>query len=164
MGDSEVTMPLESALGEVLREKGATVAVAESCTGGLISHMITNVAGSSDYFERGIVAYSNKAKADHLGVSEEILKSCGAVSSETAMAMAFGIRKAANATFGLAVTGIAGPGGGSAEKPVGLVFIAISGPKGTEVTGSRFDGDRAEIKEKTAEAALTWLLSEAKKL
>lgn len=153
--------PLEVALGEALREKKATVAVAESCTGGLISHRITNVPGCSGYFERGIVTYSNKAKVDHLGVSEEILQKCGAVSSETAMAMAGGIRKVANTTFGLAVTGIAGPGGGTTEKPVGLVYIAIAGPNGIEVTGSRFDGDRVEIKEKTANAALAWLISEA---
>lgn len=159
-----MTRSLEVAVGEALLEKKATVAVAESCTGGLISHKITSVPGSSDYFERGVVAYSNKAKVDYLGISDEMLKSCGAVSSETAMAMAYGIRKAACTTFGLAVTGIAGPGGGTAEKPVGLVFIAIAGPNGIEVTGSRFDGDRAEVKEKTAEAALTWLLSEAKKL
>lgn len=156
--------PLEEALGEVLREKKGTIAIAESCTGGLISHRITNISGSSEYFERGVVAYSNKAKIDYIGVSEEILSSCGAVSSETAMAMAYGIKKAANTTFGLAVTGIAGPGGGTPEKPVGLVFIAIAGPNGIEVTGSRFDGDRVAIKVKTAEAALTWLLSEAKKL
>ncbi|MDO8446859.1 MAG: CinA family protein [Deltaproteobacteria bacterium] len=156
--------PLEEALGEVLREKKGTIAIAESCTGGLISHRITNISGSSEYFERGVVAYSNKAKIDYIGVSEEILSSCGAVSSETAMAMAYGIKKAANTTFGLAVTGIAGPGGGTAEKPVGLVFIAIAGPNGIEVTGSKFDGDRITIKVKTAEAALTWLLSEAKKL
>lgn len=162
----EVNMnkPLEEALGEVLREKKATIAIAESCTGGLISHRITNISGSSEYFERGVVAYSNKAKIDYIGVSEEILSSCGAVSSETAMAMAYGIKKAANSTFGLAVTGIAGPGGGTPEKPVGLVFIAVAGPNGIEVTGSRFDGDRVAIKVKTAEAALTWLLSEAKKL
>lgn len=162
----EVNMnkPLEEALGEVLREKKGTIAIAESCTGGLISHRITNISGSSEYFERGVVAYSNKAKIDYIGVSEEILSSCGAVSSETAMAMAYGIKKAANTTFGLAVTGIAGPGGGTAEKPVGLVFIAIAGPNGIEVTGSKFDGDRITIKVKTAEAALTWLLSEAKKL
>ena len=157
-------VPLEVAVGEVLLEKKATLAVAESCTGGLISHKITSVPGSSDYFERGVVVYSNKAKADYLGVSDEMLNSCGAVSSETAMAMAYGIRKAASTTFGLAVTGIAGPGGGTAEKPVGLVFIAIAGPNGIEVTGSRFEGDRSEVKEKTAEAALTWLLSEARKL
>jgi len=160
----KMNKPLEEALGEVLREKKATIAIAESCTGGLISHRITNISGSSEYFERGVVAYSNKAKIDYLGVSEEILNSCGAVSSETAMAMAYGIRKAAYTTFGLAVTGIAGPGGGTPEKPVGLVFIALAGPKGIEVTGSRFDGERVTIKVKTAEAALTWLLSEAKKL
>lgn len=155
---------LEVVLGEALREKKATIALAESCTGGLISHRITNVPGSSVYFERGIVAYSNQAKIDYLGVSGEILKDFGAVSSETAKAMASGIRKAANATFGLAATGIAGPGGGSAEKPVGLVYIAIAGPKGIEVSRFRFDGDRAGIKAKTAEAALAWLLSEVNKL
>lgn len=159
-----MTEVLEAVLGEVLREKKATIALAESCTGGLISHRITNVPGSSAYFERGIIAYSNQAKVDYLGVSGEILKDFGAVSSETAMAMASGIRKAANSTFGLAVTGIAGPGGGTAEKPVGLVYIAIAGPKGTEVSSFRFDGDRAGIKEKTVEAALEWLLSEVNKL
>src|SRR3989304_3218675 len=110
--------PLEEALGEVLREKKATIAIAESCTGGVVSPRITNIFASSEYFERG------------------------AVSSETAMAMAYGIRKAAYTTFGLAVTGIAGPGGGTPEKPVGLVFIALAGPEGIEVTGSRFDGER----------------------
>ena len=153
-----MTEVLEVVLGEALREKKATIALAESCTGGLISHRITNVPGSSAYFERGIVAYSNKAKVDHLGVSEKILNDYGAVSSETAMAMASGIRKAANATFGLAVTGIAGPGGGTPEKPVGLVYIAIATPDGTEVSNFRFRGDRAGIKEKTAEAALKWLV------
>lgn len=159
-----MAQPLEISLGKVLRKKKATIAVAESCTGGLISHKITNVPGSSDYFERGVVAYSNRAKVDCLEVSEDILKNCGAVSSETAMAMAYGIRKVANTTFGLAVTGIAGPGGGTSEKPVGMVFIAIAGPNDIEVTGFRFDGDRVTIKEKTAEAALAWLFSEAKKL
>lgn len=154
-----MTEVLEVALGEALREKKATIAVAESCTGGLISHRITNVPGSSDYFDMGIVAYSNKAKVDYLGVSREIIRDHGAVSSETAMAMASGIRKAANATFGLAVTGIAGPGGGAVEKPVGLVYIAIADANGIEVSGFRFDGDRAGIKAKTAEAALKWLLA-----
>lgn len=159
-----MTEVLEVALGETLREKKATIAVAESCTGGLISDRITNVPGSSAYFERGIVAYSNQAKIDYLGVSEKILEDHGAVSSETAMAMASGIKKAANATFGLAVTGIAGPGGGTAEKPVGLVYIALAGPYGTEVSGFRFDGDRAGIKAKTAEAALSLVVSKLKSL
>ena len=159
-----MTEVLEVALGEALREKKATIALAESCTGGLISHRITNVPGSSAYFERGIVAYSNQAKVDHLGVSEKILNDYGAVSSETAMAMASGIRKAANATFGLAVTGIAGPGGGTTEKPVGLVYIAIASPDGTEVSSFRFSGDRAGIKVKTAEAALKWLVSKVNNL
>lgn len=156
--------PLEETLGEALREKKATIAFAESCTGGLISHRITNVPGSSAYFERGIVAYSNQAKVDHLGVSEKILNDYGAVSSETAMAMASGIRNVASATFGLAVTGIAGPGGGTPEKPVGLVYIAIAGPDGTEVSNFRFGGDRADIKAKTAEAALKWLVSKVNNL
>lgn len=155
---------LEVEIGEVLREKKATVAVAESCTGGLIAHRITNVPGSSDYFDLGIVAYSNKIKIDLLGVPEEILNRCGAVSQDTAMAMACGIRKAANATFGVSVTGIAGPGGGTAAKPVGLVYIAVAEPEGVEATCFRFDGNRGAIKEKTADAALTWLLTKAKDL
>ena len=159
-----MTEVLEVVLGAALREKKATIALAESCTGGLISHRITNVPGSSAYFERGIVAYSNQAKVDHLGVSEKILNDYGAVSSETAMAMASGIRKAANATFGLAVTGIAGPGGGTPEKPVGLVYIAIASLDGTEVSNFRFSGDRAGIKVKTAEAALKWLISKVNNL
>lgn len=156
--------PLEVVLGEALKEKKATVAVAESCTGGLISNMITNVPGSSEYFERGIVAYSNKAKVDLLGVTEDTLKAFGAVSSETAMAMAYGIRKAADTTFGIGITGIAGPGGGTMAKPVGVVYIAIAGPKGIEVAGSRFEGDRAGIREKAANAALEWLVSKVKNL
>ena len=159
-----MTEVLEVVLGAALREKKATIALAESCTGGLISHRITNVPGSSAYFERGIVAYSNQAKVDHLGVSEKILNDYGAVSSETAMAMASGIRKVANATFGLAVTGIAGPGGGTPEKPVGLVYIAIASLDGTEVSNFRFSGDRAGIKVKTAEAALKWLISKVNNL
>jgi nicotinamide-nucleotide amidase len=155
---------LEEAIGEALREKKATVAVAESCTGGLISHRITNVPGSSEYFERGVVAYSNQAKVDFLGVPEDVIKDRGAVSPETAMAMAYGVRKAADATFGLATTGIAGPGGGTPEKPVGLVYIGIAGPNGVEAKGFRFDGERLAIKEKAADAALSWLLSEVEKL
>lgn len=153
-----MSQPLEDVLGKALKKKRASVAVAESCTGGLISHRITNVPGSSDYFDRGIVTYSNKAKVDHLGVSEEILKRCGAVSPDTAMAMASGIREIAKTTFGLAVTGIAGPGGGTTEKPVGLVYIAVAGPDGVEFSCSRFDGDRVGIKEKTANTALAWLI------
>lgn len=159
-----LTEALEVLLGEALRIKKATIAVAESCTGGLISHRITNVPGSSDYFGIGIVAYSNKVKVDYLGVSEKILKDHGAVSSETAMAMASGIRRAANATYGLAVTGIAGPGGGTVEKPVGLVYIAIAGPYGTEVSSSRFAGDREGIKNKTADAALSLTVSKVNSL
>ena len=159
-----MTEVLEVVLGAALREKKATIALAESCTGGLISHRITNVPGSSAYFERGIVAYSNQAKVDHLGVSEKILNDYGAVSSETAMAMASGIRKVANATFGLAVTGIAGPEGGTPEKPVGLVYIAIASLDGTEVSNFRFGGERAVIKVKTAEAALKWLVSKVNNL
>lgn len=154
----------EAEIAQVLNDKKATVAVAESCTGGLISHRITNIPGSSGYFDRGVIAYSNRTKTELLSVSEQMLKDYGAVSPETAMAMARGIRKAADATFGIAVTGIAGPGGGTPEKPVGLVYIAIAGPKGIESRGFRFDGDRLDVKGKTADEALSWLLSEAKRL
>lgn len=149
----------EAVLGKALNKRRASLAVAESCTGGLISHRITNISGSSAYFERGIVAYSNKTKIDCLGVPEEVIKTFGAVSPETAIAMASGIMKSANTTFGLAVTGIAGPGGGTEKKPVGLVYIAVAGHDSTDVLDFRFEGDREAIKEKTANAALTWLVS-----
>ena len=149
---------LEKQLGGALRTNNLTISVAESCTGGLISHRITNIPGSSDYFDRGIITYSNKSKMELLDVPKLILESFGAVSEETAKAMANGVRKSANSDFGLAVTGIAGPGGGSPTKPVGLVFISCASAQSIIVNEFRFSGSRAEIKEQTSEEALKLVL------
>ena len=116
-----------------LRERGLTVAVAESCTGGLIGHLLTDVPGSSAVFPGGIVAYANTPKRDLLGVTEALLRTHGAVSAEVAAAMAEGVRRILRTDIGLAVTGIAGPTGGSAEKPIGTVFIACDAPSGVTV-------------------------------
>ena len=113
-------------ISNLLKEKNLTIATAESCTGGLISHSITNISGSSDYFDRGIVSYSNNAKVELLDVSEELLEKYGAVSEQVAKAMAEGVRNKSNVDIGIATTGIAGPTGGTIEKPVGLVYIAVS--------------------------------------
>lgn len=145
-------------MGDALRKKGIRIAVAESCTGGLISHRITNIPGSSDYFDRGVIVYSNGSKMQMLGVSKVILDSFGAVSSETARAMAEGVRKLGDCDLGLAVTGIAGPGGGSKDKPVGLVYIGLASSLPTTVSEHRFKGDRRAIKEQTASAALELVL------
>ncbi len=150
-------MNLEEEVGEILRERDFTLATAESCTGGLIGHRITNVPGSSDYFERGLVTYSNASKMELLGVSGVTLEREGAVSEATALAMAEGVRSASRTTLGLSVTGIAGPSGGSGLKPVGTVFIALSGPWGSRWRRFNFKGTRREIKAQTAEAALAML-------
>lgn len=151
---------LEEAVGRMLRERGLTLAVAESCTGGLISHRITNVPGSSDYFLGGVVTYSNQAKVDLLRVSREILAKHGAVSAATARAMAAGVRHLFQADVGVAVTGIAGPGGGTPAKPVGTVFIGVARGEGVEVRHHQFQGTREQIKGLTADAALEWLSRE----
>ncbi|MBU4388082.1 MAG: competence/damage-inducible protein A [Proteobacteria bacterium] len=123
---------MEAVVGGLFRREKATIAVAESCTGGLISHLLTNVPGSSDYFLFSGVAYSNKAKIKVLGVSEATLKECGAVHEETVKQMADGARRVAGATFGISTSGIAGPGGGTHEKPVGTVCIGIATPEAVE--------------------------------
>jgi PncC family amidohydrolase len=138
----------------MVRENGLTIALAESCTGGLIASRITDVPGSSAYFLGGVVAYSNEAKEAFLGVSPESIRTHGAVSSVVAGQMAHGIRRATNADIGLSVTGIAGPTGGSPEKPVGLVYIGAASPEGTFVRRHQFDGTRLDIKAQTADAAL----------
>ena len=130
---------------------------AESCTGGLIAHRITNVPGSSGYFDRGFITYSNEAKMELLGVSAELLAAHGAVSDPCARAMANGARRAAACEAGLSVTGIAGPTGGTPQKPVGTVFMAVSLPSGTHCREHHFRGDRVSIQEQTAEAALRFL-------
>jgi nicotinamide-nucleotide amidase len=151
---------LEEAVGRLLRERGLTLAVAESCSGGLICHRITNVPGSSDYFLGGVVTYSNRAKMDLLRVTSETLAGHGAVSAETARAMAAGARELFRASVGLAVTGIAGPSGGTPAKPVGTVFIALAQAAGVGARQFLFSGSREEIKAATAEAALAWLHQE----
>jgi nicotinamide-nucleotide amidase len=145
---------LEQVVGSLLRKKTKTLAVAESCSGGLISHRLTNVPGSSDYFLEGVVAYSNAAKADLLAVPLGLIERHGAVSLPVARAMARGIRKRARADIGLAVTGIAGPSGGSADKPVGLVFTALAWSGGTEVKEDLFLGMREQVKFQAAQKAL----------
>ncbi len=146
--------PLEELVGKQLKAAGLTLALAESCTGGLIGHRITSVAGSSDYFLGGVVSYSNEAKEDLLGVDSEVLKSVGAVSPETARDMALGARAAFGADVGLSVTGIAGPSGGSDEKPVGTVYIGLATPDEVQVWHYVFHGNREAIKILSAETAL----------
>jgi nicotinamide-nucleotide amidase len=145
-------------IANLLKQKHLTVATAESCTGGLISHSLTNISGSSDYFDRGIVSYSNNAKMELLGVFKEILEKYGAVSEQVAMFMAEGVRKKSNVDIGISTTGIAGPTGGTKEKPVGLVYIAVSTTKNAVVKKFQFTGDRLQNKESTCNAALQMLL------
>ena len=145
---------LEEAVGALLKKRRMTLAVAESCSGGLISHRLTNVPGSSAYFLEGVVTYSNAAKTDLLGVPSELIERHGAVSSPVARKMALGVRKRARSDLGLAVTGIAGPAGGTPEKPVGLVFTALAWRGGTAVQESRFLGKREQIKQQSAQKAL----------
>jgi nicotinamide-nucleotide amidase len=149
---------LEEVLGKLLSQKNITLAIAESCTGGLVAHRITNISGSSNFFERGIVSYSNKSKVELLGVPSELIESFGAVSKEVVEAMAQGVRKLTNADIGVSISGIAGPTGGTPTKPVGTVFIAISHEK-KEASSKRFQfkGTREEIKLIASEAALDWI-------
>ena len=150
--------PLEVQVGKRLRERGWTLAVAESCTGGLLGHLITEVPGSSDYFMGGILAYSDQAKANLLQVRTDSLEQYGAVSEQVASEMAIGVRALLQTSSGLSVTGIAGPGGGTDEKPVGLTFIGLSSPQGVVVEKHIWQGTRSENKRATARAALTLLL------
>jgi nicotinamide-nucleotide amidase len=147
-------------LGALLAARGALLAVAESCTGGLVAKAVTDVAGSSQWFERGLVTYSNRAKQDLLGVGAELLERHGAVSRECCQAMARGLLVMTPADWAVAVTGIAGPGGGSPEKPVGLVWFAWAARHGeVECESRQFDGTRAAIREAAAGFALDGLLA-----
>jgi PncC family amidohydrolase len=150
--------PIAKHLGELLTQRGLTLAVAESCTGGLISHSITNIPGASNYFLMGVVAYSNEAKEKLLGVERPLLDNFGAVSRDVALAMARGIRNTAHTDVGVGVTGIAGPQGGTPEKPVGLVFIAVVTAELERVERHIFAGDRSAIKRQAADAALALIL------
>jgi competence/damage-inducible protein CinA-like protein len=151
-GEGEDT--LEEALGRLLKERGLTLASAESCTGGLLAHLITNVPGASDYFLEGVVSYSNQAKLKILGVREKTLVSFGAVSREVALEMAQGICKISGAKLGVAVTGIAGPSGGTEKKPVGTVHIAVVHPQGEWEKAYIFPFGRERFKQLTAATAL----------
>ena len=149
--------PIEVIIGRLFRKRGWRLSIAESCTGGLIGHRITNVPGSSDYFDGGVITYSNDAKIELLKVPEETIATYGAVSRQTAVAMAEGIRKLRGIEVGIGVTGIAGPAGGTEAKPVGLVYIALSSPVRVECKEFRFNGDREMIKLQASEAALNML-------
>ncbi len=149
---------VEERIGELLTRRGLTLAVAESCTAGLLGHRITSVSGSSAYFEGGVISYSNAAKERLLGVPHQTLIQHGAVSKETALAMASGARRLLGADIALSVTGIAGPTGGTPDKPVGLVYIGLAA-EGEEISEKHsWHGDRSENKERSAQAALDLLL------
>ncbi|MGE4492277.1 MAG: competence/damage-inducible protein A [Syntrophotalea sp.] len=148
---------LAANVARMLTDANLTLALAESCTGGLVSQMLTDIPGASRFLERGAVTYSNSAKRDWLQVPDEILRQDGAVSRACARAMARGIRQSAGTDLGLAVTGIAGPDGGTPEKPVGTVFLALSAADQERVQGYRFSGDREQIRRISACMALEWL-------
>jgi len=169
MDDADDT-PVERRVGEVLRGRGETVAAAESATGGLVGSLLTDVPGSSDYFDRSLVTYAYRAKLTELGVSRESLDERGAVSAPVARQMAAGVRDVAQTTWGVATTGIAGPEGGSDDKPVGTVFVGVayagewgSGESETTVERYEFDGTRTECKRQFAERALGDLLRAAER-
>jgi nicotinamide-nucleotide amidase len=149
---------LAERLQGICLERGVTLAVAESCTGGLVADAITDVAGSSGYFLGGSVSHSNQAKERLLGVPGDVLAAHGAVSAQTAMAMATGVRDQFGASVGASVTGIAGPDGGTAEKPVGLTYVAVAGPDGVDVRRHLWSGERIANKTSSAEAVLELLL------
>jgi len=150
-------MVVEAEVGELLRAKGLTLATAESCTGGLLGNMITDVPGSSDYFLGGTISYSNEAKEDLLGVRHETLMKEGAVSEVTAREMARGVRSLFHSDLALSTTGIAGPGGGTKGRPVGLVYIALAAPDKELCERHIWQGDRLENKRRSAERALQLL-------
>jgi nicotinamide-nucleotide amidase len=149
---------MEAVVGRLLAERKHTIALAESCTGGLIGHRLTQVPGSSAYVDRGIVCYSNKAKIELLGVPADVIDRHGAVSAEVAGAMARGVRERSGVSIGLSVTGIAGPGGATPIKPVGLVYVGLDAKDGAAITREhRFHGDRSVIKQRSSQAALDLL-------
>ena len=158
---------IEKRTGDALRDRGETVAVAESCTGGLVGSLVTDVSGSSAYFDRSLVTYSYDAKQALLAVSREMLDDHGAVSEPVAREMARAVRDTAGTDWGVATTGVAGPTGGSPETPVGTVYIAVAraapwetGQSGSTVSHYEFDGSRTEVKAKIARRALSDLLGE----
>lgn len=162
MRESASDIPIEERLGTALREAGHTIAVAESATGGLVGSLLTDVPGSSEYFDRSVVTYSYDAKMEELCVNREVLDEFGAVSQPVARQMARAIRDGAGTTWGLATTGIAGPSGGTEEKPVGTAYVGVAyaddwGTQGSFATVERyeFDGDRLDVKAQIARQALS---------
>lgn len=152
------TTPVEITVGELLRKRGLRLAIAESCTGGLVGHRITNIPGSSTYYMGSVTAYAYEAKVRLLGVRWETLELHGAVSQETVLEMAKGVRDLLAADIGLAISGIAGPGGGTREKPVGLTWIGLSVEGFQQAWHTIWQGDRLAIKEQSAEQALALLV------
>lgn len=151
------TTSMDEVVAELFRERGLTLALAESCTGGMIAQRITDIPGSSHYFLEGVVAYRNEAKCRLLGVAADVVNRHGAVSSECASAMAKGVRSETGSDLGLAVTGIAGPDGGSEDKPVGTVFISLAAPDGCWTKRFQFSGSRDQVRIMTTWTALDWL-------
>ncbi len=149
--------PLEAVIGDLLRAKRFTMSVAESCSGGLLASRITDVPGSSDYFDRGAVCYSNRAKEEWLGVPGALIAAHGAVSEPVASSMADGIAERSGSDVGIGITGIAGPGGGTPEKPVGTVAIAVTAPSAKQVRTFQFLGGRDMVKFQSAQAAMNML-------
>jgi nicotinamide-nucleotide amidase len=145
---------LEEVVGRVLTENRATIAVAESCTGGMLAERLTNLGGSSSYFLGGVVCYSNELKTSLVGVPKELIETRGAVSSEVALALADGIRRRTGAMIGIGITGIAGPGGGTPEKPVGLVHIGLADERGPRERAYRYPGNRERIRNFATQSAL----------
>ena len=157
---AEKLVTLAEKLVTLAREKNITFGTAESCTGGLISAAVTDISGASAVFWGGIVSYDNRVKENLLGVEHETLVTLGAVSAKTAEQMALGAVRALSVDFAVSVTGIAGPGGGTPEKPVGLVYIAVASTKGViTVKENHFKGEREEVRRQTVETALSMLIS-----
>jgi PncC family amidohydrolase len=156
---SNETYYLSERVGHMLRAGRLTIAVAESCTGGLLAGILTEVPGSSEYFLGGVIAYADEVKHRLLGVSEETLAAHGAVSAEVALEMARGVQAATGASLAVSVTGIAGPGGGTPDKPVGLTYIGLAGPGVEQVERRVWQGDRPGNREASADLALRMVLA-----
>ncbi|MCM5705377.1 CinA family protein [Larsenimonas salina] len=155
---NEDILALSARLGEICRARGITITTAESCTGGGVGCAITAVSGSSEYFETGFITYSNAAKTQQLGVSASELAEHGAVSAVVVKAMVAGACRASGAHYAVALSGVAGPGGGSAEKPVGTVWIGFGSPNASDALCYRFDGDRHAVRTEAVEQALAGLI------
>lgn len=148
----------EEIISKILLQKGLLIATAESCTGGLMGHRITNIAGSSKYYLGSIIAYANDVKLNLLKVNIKIIEEHGAVSAECVAEMALGVCQVLKADIGISVTGIAGPSGGTIEKPVGLVYFGLKTPDGIWTSTQHFEGNRLEVKEKASDYGLSYLL------